>query len=416
MFTDGSNFGEALGMGPHEAMPSLLGDFYNEPDNVTRGLSLYDAVDLSSQFGDSSQFGLGFCGEQGFWHHGDVHLVDKQFAGDIKDPWTAPANDCRAAPGVSRFQDGDEAPPTPDDDLWQFEKTSFEVTDASAAHIGNLMLEFFDTQVAALITKVNRRKFTIKVEARLDGLSCATKIRIYRQALGQYKVEMQRRRGDIIAFQRLYKWTSDHFRSCMNADGMSHPVVQSVHARDFLFVPSDVCDADSQASVAPLLDLAHIDNPPLQAEAVEGLLQAANDAHLAAQLCTPEAFSVLQNLLHIVCFSIVEPLARLLCTLARLPDAEGNFQNQQLLQCMIDKVWSDTATKAASEQLAQVVHHALTQHAAKLSPTTNRALSFALTEKLRDGAPYFAVEMSPSHHLETVNYLQESLHMLQACC
>jgi len=415
MFTDGSIFGEALGMGPDEAMPSLLGDFYNEPDNVTRGLSLYDAVDLSSQFGDSSQFGLGFCGEQGFFHQGDVHLFDKQFAGGIQDPWTAPANDCRAAPCVSRFQDGDEALPTPDEGFWQFEKTSFEVTDASAAQIGNCLLEFFDAQVAALITKVNRRKFTIKVEARLDGLSCMTKIRIHRLALGQYKVEMQRRRGDIIAFQRLYKWTSEHFCSSMNSDAI-HPAMPSVHARETLFAPCEVSDADPQASVAPLLDMAHIDNPPLQAEAVEGMLQAANDAHLAAQLCTPEAFSVLQNLLQIVCFSIVEPLARLLCTLAQMPAAESNFQDQQLLQCMIDKVWSDAATKAASEQLAQVVHHALTQHAAKLSPTTNRALSFALTEKLRDGAPDFAVEMSPTHHLETVHYLQESLHMLQACC
>jgi len=416
MFTDGADFGEALGMGPHEAMPSLLGDFYNEPDNVTRGLSLYDAADLSLQFGDSSQFALGFCGEQGFFHHGDVHLFDKQIAGDIRDPWAASFPDCRAAPCVSRFQDGDEAPPIPDHGLWQIEKTSFDVADACAVQLANCMLEFFDTQVAALITKVSRRKFTIKVEARLDGLSCMTKIRIYRLALGQYRVEMQRRCGDIIAFQRLYKWTSEHFHSCMNDDGRSHLVLQPVSAREFVFVPPEVLIVDPQESVAPLLDLAHIDNPPLQAEAVEGLLQAANDVQFAAQLCTPEAFDVFQNLLQIVCFNIVEPLARLLCTLAQLPDADGNFQDQQLLQCMIDKVWSDAATKAASEQFAKVVHHALAQHAAKLSPTTNQALSFALTEKLRDGAPGFAVEMSPSHHLETAHYLQESLHMLQACC
>lgn len=265
---------------------------------------------------------------------------------------------------------------------------------------------------------MNRTKFTIKAETCFDGLSCQTKVRIYSQAIGQYAVEMQRRSGDCIAFQRLYNSAARYLNSVPNFAETGDAVAPVLE-------PTEPDNASSEVSVAPLLDLAESGNMQLQAEAAQGLLQATEDMNLLVQLYTPHALVVFRNLLQLVCFSIAEPLARLLHYLAMSPEAKDRFADQDLLQTMIERVWAPATGRQASVKLAQATHHAITQHCGKLSWITHSDLTFALMEKLRIEAPVFAREHYSAHDASTVRYLEESLHMLRnfsplqdalACC
>jgi hypothetical protein len=414
MFCDGSStsYEEMLSVGLEMAMPRLTGDFYHEPDEVTRGVTLFNsgASDFSQNFG---------LGGKDFWQSGYDHLLDKAWTDRSETVAIALANEHRCNALISRFQEGDAAPDVPDDSFLQLGQTTIVVNDASAAHIGNCMLDFFAVEAAGFISKVNPTKFTIKAEVCVDGLSCETKVRIYRKADGQHIVEMQRRSGDSIAFHHLYRWASQHTNSLNSSYAVqSDANGAAVKPPQFAGVPSEPLDVEPEASLAPLLDLASSGNIQLQAEAVQELLRAAQDVHVAVQLCTPHAFMVFQSLLQLVCFSVAEPLARLLCCLATLPETEAYFTDRLLLQTMIEKAGACAPGQLVAEQLAKAVCHTITGHARELSPGANRELTVALTEKLRDGAPAYPVHGVSTQSLATVHYLQESLHtlnMLQEC-
>merc|ERR1711924_310410 len=90
-------------------------------------------------------------------------------------------------------------------------------------------------------------------------------------------------------------------------------------------------------------------NPQLQAEAVQSLSCAAKDRNMALQMCTPQVFVVFRNLLQILCFSIAEPLTRLLCCLALHPASQDSFlllPRGQLLQSLAASPESDLTIAA----------------------------------------------------------------------
>merc|ERR1712100_922502 len=123
-----------------------------------------------------------------------------------------------------------------------------------------------------------------KAEVFIEGVCCGAKVRIYRHQLGHHLIEMQRRRGCSNAFWNLYSLTTLYLNSCTKS-------VQVIKAAEFEVVaPPLAHDVDSERSLEPLLDLAETGNPELQAEAVQGLLQAAKDVNLAVQMCTPQVF------------------------------------------------------------------------------------------------------------------------------
>jgi len=395
MYFGASNYGESLELGPQMAMPNLAGDFYNEPDDVTRGLSLYNGADDLSQMQDfynPNMFGKA-CG------------FETEFDAPRDGLWSG-----LPVSGVI-FQEGDEALEAPEDEFFQLAHTTIIIRDASAVQIGNQLVDFLRSEADGVITKVNRRKFTIKAEICLDGLNCETKVRVYKQALGQYAVEMQRRAGDTLAFHKLYQWASERLHSHTNSNESHLAMVSDIKPK-FAAVPEHFTEggATSSISVAPLLDLAECyADPNLQTEALQGLLQAANNANSIVQLCTPHAFMIYRNLLQLLCCNIAEPLARLLCCLALLPQAEF-FTDEHTLHAMIKKVSSSSLGQPASKELAQAVCHIITQHAVGISPTANRELTFTLTEKLKEVPPESDAN---AQYLTTTHYLQESLQMLR---
>jgi len=232
-----------------------------------------------------------------------------------------------------------------------------------------------------------------------------TKVRIYRQAFREYIVEMQRRSGDTIAFHRLYSWATERLTSCV-ASVVTKPACAAV---------PDMPLADEEDLLSPLFDLAeNSGNQQLQAEAVQGLLQAANDVNLLVHMCTPHAFMVFKNLLQLVSYSISEPLAHLLCCLAAVPQAQNQFVDQQILPTMVERVSCNSMGQAASMEMAQAVSRILTSHAAEVPAEATQELRAVLTEKLSNG----------SADLPTVCYLEQSLqalmhvgpsHTAQAC-
>lgn len=86
--------------------------------------------------------------------------------------------------------------------------------------------------------------------------------------------------------------------------------------------------------------------------------------------------------------------------------------DQQFLLSMFEKVWTQSHGPPVSEQFALAVCHIISQHAVELSPYANQQLAFALTEKLKCGAPALAVDASSTRDLTTTHYLQESLQKL----
>merc|ERR1711879_320428 len=87
----------------------------------------------------------------------------------------------------------------------------------TAAHTANAIIDFLNGEVASSrITKVNRRKLKFKANVCLESSHCEMKVRLYRKAQREYCVEVQRRVGDGIAFNRLWQGISQHLHSFMD--------------------------------------------------------------------------------------------------------------------------------------------------------------------------------------------------------
>jgi hypothetical protein len=135
---------------------------------------------------------------------------------------------------------------------------------------------------------------------------------------------------------------------------------------------------------------------------VQGLLQAASDVDLLVEMSTPQAFLICNNLLQLVSYSVLEPLARLLCCLAAVPQAQPQFLDEQLLSAIVGPAFCDSTAQATSSEMAQAVSRILTSHAAEVPAKAAQQLQATLTEKLNNG----------SADLPTVCYLQQSLQAL----
>lgn len=154
----------------------LDGDFYQEPDDICRGVSL--AVEFND--GDDSCC----C---------------------VKSHITA----------EHRFSCSDVPPSPLSDDFFDFTSTTLEVRTIASAHtIGNHLLDLLEMGegCTAWVTKVTPQKFAIKAEVTIDHVTCVLKIRVYETKADTYVVEFQRRQGDCTCFISLYRLASRYLR------------------------------------------------------------------------------------------------------------------------------------------------------------------------------------------------------------
>jgi hypothetical protein len=364
------------GMEAAASMPTLIGDFYHEPDTVTRGLSLYYGEPEFSAMCDTCSFGKA-CYEE-------TEAKTRSFRADF------------------RFEHGDEATPIPNDGYFQLEVTTIDVVNSSAVEIGNHIIDFLHGASSTLITKVNQHKFTIKAEVCIDDLSCVTKIRIYKRSADAYAVEMQRRSGDSVAFQKLYNNAAAYLASPLTYHGTFS---------DASPAPEFERSHPSEKSLAPLLDLASSDCMHLQAEAAQSLGLALIDANMLAELCMPHVVVAFRALLQLACFSIIRPLAGVLQCLATVPEAQAVLADQDVLQGMILNIWATTTGPEASKMLAQIANRSINRIGKMLPEPAQSTLTCALSKQL---SHYYHSSLDQLCIVEdsTVYHMKDSLELL----
>jgi len=337
-------FDQAMDLG----MPKLMGDFYQPTEDLTtRSLILCDG------------FSFGLANESS--KHELFALSDME--GGLR---RGAESQCGTATPETRFLVSDEARSFPSDTCSESASSIIVVRAPSAAHVGNRILDFLDQEAAGLITKVNRANLSIKATVCLDGLSCAVKVCVYQKACGAYAVAMQRRAGDSIAFHLVHRWavqildSYSHFSDLSPKPECNHVRCEQVLPPTLLKAPAQP-GAEAEVSLLPLLELAenNSENEAFLAEVVQVLAQSVQEQNVAVQLCTTDAFILFAKLLQSACFSIVHPLAHVLCCLALVPEAKRGFMDQQILPRMVQQIWAHEVGTKTSEPLALAVRHSL---------------------------------------------------------
>jgi len=185
----------------------MSGDFYREDDNVVRGVTF-------------PQSGMSDTG-----HMKDGHMEEvwrKELFGD-ESCFLDPLHQSRDFPyegsakevlSLERFEAGDKPPNVPNDEFFQLESTTIFLQGVSPVETGNKLLDLFNNgELEASIRKVNHIKFSIKVEVYSEGAMCLLKVRGYQQE-SKYALEFQRRSGDGIVFNRVYRRAKEWLDVC----------------------------------------------------------------------------------------------------------------------------------------------------------------------------------------------------------
>lgn len=259
-----------------EFKPVLAGDYYAEPDDVVRGLTLPWAA-LHS--GDSSSFGHTYDSGKG-----------------SKTESLAASSDCGG------LFDAAHAPPPLTEEIRRDPRTiwleQYPVVSAFKS-----LLAFVSDASGSQITKMNESKFTVRADVFSDGLCCNFKARIYQDGIRSC-VELRRRSGDCISFHRFYHRLLEHFL------GVSS--LLSVHASPPEFIDLPLVPAGERT--APLLEMADSckDNVNLLAEVTSALMDMTRDQAVVKELSTPCARAVLKQLARVDDFRVSFPMSHLL--------------------------------------------------------------------------------------------------------
>jgi len=161
---------------------ALAGDFYRVLGDVERGCCIHTGVD---PWAVPALFGA------------DDIRMSKLHGGS--------GSPTEGANKVSQFQDFDSPPDVLADIFFALESTTIvSQKNWSPVDVGNRLLRVLDGDLGAVKITINRKKFSIKAETCYDGLVCALKARFYRREPG-FVIEFQRRAGDGIAFNNVYR-------------------------------------------------------------------------------------------------------------------------------------------------------------------------------------------------------------------
>lgn len=255
------------------SVPTLCGDFYSEPDDVVRGLTL--------PLGDGMDFGSNQELDGG-------KLI-------IREHWGASAHGSRG------FQAMDVAPGLSEEVERHLEATVSRLDECSPILAGNRLLTFLEQVVDARVNKVSHKKFTIRAEIFAQGLYCDVKFRIYQRGRACV-VEFQRRCGDGVAFSKLYQRASGYLQKIGDLQAVCPAVVDTECT---VGLPELVALPPAQR-LAPLLDMV-ASNQGLLAEVAAALAVMARDPGIAAELRMPCAFSAMQQLRQSSDFNVAFP-------------------------------------------------------------------------------------------------------------
>lgn len=215
--------------GSEEGWPALGGDYYREPDNIVRGVHMgFEdvgalALGSSKSCEDADIFGVGNSFEEGAESPTALSFPPLEFTGLSEFRFLGDNAACLAAQVNERFTEADIPPPVPTDPLFRFQATTLFLSAAKPFHLGNQLLDFFSRgcDLVATVTKVNQKKFAIKVDVFWGNIMCSLKVRIYEDSPRQSSaVEFQRRGGDAAAFLDTYEQASEYLAKKTNDSGL----------------------------------------------------------------------------------------------------------------------------------------------------------------------------------------------------
>lgn len=350
----------------------FAGDFYNEPDNVVRGIAV-GAADVPNLGAFDKDFGKGLGGF-------DFAPPEIEFGISLSDEYTSDYT-----PAAHRFSEEDPIPAMPADPLFKLEATTlFAAGGSSAAAIGNAVLDFFGTKVVASVTKVNQKKCCVKADVFVDGSMCTMKTRVYSQPGACFAIEFQRRCGDGVVFNEVYRKAMEFMRPVCagfpepDRDGTG-PVVLSP-------VPPQMLAAGGvNADVSPLLDMASmVEVPPLQAEAAVALATIAKIE--PTPLCNDRAFCEFKKLVQADSVDVAYPASQLLKHLAHRPEAGRLFAQSGIVSTMLARILKPTVMcSLVQQELAQALAAAMMICASELPGPAAEDLASKFSEALASG-------------------------------
>jgi hypothetical protein len=381
--------------------PPLLGDFYRDVDTVCRGVSLPVAPSSSQDWHSSILKGVDPYAEDDVTRSvtlpPDFGYLDPQpydKIGGFEPPgfstWDYQKNDMYGSSATyegfkiysgidgqqstTRFTADDILPPAPMDPFFSFAVTTLIVSLRefdSPYELMNLFVDFLMGQknqkgappVASEILKINRKKFCVKANVFLNNMMCTLKARAYQQETGQMAFEVQRRCGDTVTFNGVYRHAAHFLQEryiitrgvpqAMGAAQITPPIPEG---------KVEVCHWE------PILEMAKQtpNSPELQAEAASTMSSWIEDAEPEAidALCTDSGVvEAIKELLKTDCVDICYPTTKLLLRLADSGSAMHVFfgdelADKSLVQIILEKVkyWNSTSeTSMVRQQFAQVI-------------------------------------------------------------
>lgn len=414
---------------------NLLGDFYRESHNVTRGVDMaprpdsdfkgFGGNDLYSKLSyqepdelladvpmgmDSIGGGLydgpGFGGKdfmQSIYEPGFPDLMGK---GSLSKDYGIEYSQgqYKILGDTPRFPEPATPPRVPDPPFALDEAGTLHVTlgkKFEPSKIGNDLLDFFSERVSSHILKVNIAKFSVKANVFVDNRMCTLKAKVFHVSDSKYAVEFGRRKGDACIFVSALQEAAHFFREIK---------LYSLATANEAQVPRRVCvppplppsgavehgDCGAELTphdLTPILDMLDtldtadtkedgLELQAMQAEAARALCSIAADAATAPALWdTKDSFRQLLKLLKCAAEEVAYPTAQLFFHLAQYGEASALLANMDTLLLFTQKVCSkESRCLLVKSELAKVIKAVVQGCADKFTPKDKETLAGELVK------------------------------------
>lgn len=239
----------------------------------------------------------------------------------------------------------------PLDPLFQTEKTSLVLGPATPVELlGKGLLEFFDCDVEAQVSKVRPGKAAVKADVFVEAARCSVKARVYERPQGGLLLELQRRSGDCCAFLALFRRALAFFECRFNAEPA--PSCAALARQPLPRPPAPPQSLSLDVAQSPLLDLAQAPDEALRAEAAAALSEIAEES--LEQLASGRPAEVLEELLQ-ESLAVAQPLAKLLQRMARQPRTLRALRGTGLLEAARRRVQDPQTPPLLRRALAEAL-------------------------------------------------------------
>lgn len=327
-------------------------EFYSQPDDVCKGITLnsYDGVgpgDVPVPFGFKSDFASSeFYGQPDDLCKG-LTLTGSAYDGYSNvDSFGKSLNSQKSGSGLkedlltAHFTQG-EPPAAPTDSLFKLELTTIYAKPKSGQEpciLGNAVLDFFRKKTSSVLTKVTYKKYAMKLDVFAGSAMFSMKARVYTQTQ-QYAIEFQRRSGDTVSFNRIFQEAKDFLSNRSELD-VEPQHFEAPRALQLPFCPpfDDFLDPNED-NLSPLYDLCSIPVPQLQAEAAESLHKAAKEG--SEGIYKPRTFRSIYELLQSSSTEVLLPTSCLLREMAKAPQARALFASEGMVAKLQSKASSN---------------------------------------------------------------------------